>query len=254
MTGTAPRLVITAPAGIGRIAEGDDLCAIVLDALAREGEALEAGDVVVLAQKIVSKAEGRLVDLAGVRPSARARALAAETGKEARLVELILAESHDVIRTRPGLIIVRHKLGWVLANAGIDASNVEDGHVLLLPENPDASCAAIRAGLERRAGIAIGVVINDSLGRAWRLGTIGTALGAAGVAALKDLRGTPDLFGRPLQVSEIGLADEIAAAASIVMGQAGEARPVALVRGLPYGLEDGRGADLIRPTELDLFG
>ena len=254
MTGASPRLVITAPTGIGLIAEGDDLCAIVLDALAREGEALEAGDVVVLAQKIVSKAEGRLVDLASVTPSARANSLAAETGKEARLVELILAESSEVVRTRPGLIIVRHRQGWVLANAGIDASNVEEGHVLLLPEDPDASCAAIRAGLESHAGVAIGVVINDSLGRAWRLGTTGTALGASGVPAFKDMRGTLDMFGRPLQASEIGLADEIAAAASIIMGQAGEARPVALLRGLPYPLEDGRGADLIRPTELDLFG
>ncbi len=254
MTRGSPRLVISAPSGIGRIAEGADLCTVVLDALAREDEALAVGDIVVLAQKIVSKAEGRLVDLAAVRPSAPARALAAETAKDPRVVELILRESEQVVRSRPGLIIVRHRLGYVLANAGIDASNVGEGRVLLLPEDPDRSCAAIRAELERRTGVAPGVIINDSLGRAWRLGTTGTALGAAGLAALKDMRGSLDLFGRPLQVSEIGLADEVAAAASIVMGQAAEARPVVLVRGLPYPPEDGRGADLIRPAALDLFG
>ena len=154
----------------------------------------------------------------------------------------------------PGLIIVRHRLGYVLANAGIDASNVDRGHVLLLPEDPDASSAAIRSEIKHRTGIAPGVIINDSFGRAWRMGTIGTALGVAGLAALKDMRGTPDLYGRPLEVSEIGLADEIASAASIVMGQAGEALPVAVVRGVPYRAADGRSADLIRPIELDLFG
>ncbi len=253
MTGASPRLVVTAPSGIGRIGEGDDLCAIVLESLAREGEALAAGDILVLAQKIVSKAEGRLVRLDSVTPSARADALAAETAKDPRVVELILRESREIVRTRPGLIIARHRLGYVLANAGIDASNVGAGRVLLLPEDPDRSCAEIRAGLGRRSGIAPGVIINDSLGRAWRLGTTGAALGVSGIAALKDMRGNPDMFGRPLQVSEIGLADEIAAAASIVMGQAAEARPVALVRGLACPPGDGRGADLIRPVELDLF-
>ncbi len=253
MTRATPRLVVCAPSGIGPIAAGTDLCTIVLDALAGEGETLAAGDVLVLAQKIVSKAEGRLIDLATVRPSDAARALADETGKDPRVVELILRESDRVVRARPGLIIVRHRLGYVLANAGIDASNVGEGRVLLLPEDPDRSCADIRAELERRTGVAPGVVVNDSLGRAWRLGTTGTALGVAGLAALKDMRGTADLFGRPLQVSEIGLADEVAAAASILMGQAAEGRPVALVRGLPYPPEDGRGADLIRPSALDLF-
>ena len=183
MTGGSPRLSVIAPSGIGRIAAGDDLCTNILEALAREGEALAAGDVVVLAQKIVSKAEGRLVDLGTVEPSPRATALARETGKDPRLVELILAESARVIRTRPGLIIVRHRLGYVLANAGIDASNVDRGHVLLLPEDPDASSATIRSEIKHRTGIAPGVIINDSFGRAWRMGTIGTALGVAGLAA-----------------------------------------------------------------------
>ena len=253
MTHAAPRLVMSAPSGIGRIAESADLCAIILDALAREDEALEAGDILVLAQKIVSKAEGRMVDLATVTPSTPARALASETAKDPRVVELILRESERVVRSRPGLIVVRHRLGYVLANAGIDASNVDEGRVLLLPEDPDRSCTDIRAEIERRTGVAPGVIINDSLGRAWRLGTTGTALGVAGIAALKDMRGSPDLHGRPLQVTEIGLADEVAAAASILMGQAAEARPVVLVRGLPYPPEDGRGADLIRPPALDLF-
>ena len=254
MTGPPPTLAAIAPRGIGEIAEGDDLATIVLDALAGEGMRLEAGDVVVLAQKIVSKSEGRRVALAGVAPSEEARALAARTEKDPRLMELVLRESQEVMRARPGLVVVRHRLGHVLANAGIDASNVAAGHVLLLPEDPDRSCAALRAELLRRTGVAAGVVVNDSLGRAWRLGTVGAALGAAGLPALLDLRGTADRFGRELQTSELGLADEIAAAASIVMGQAAEGRPMALVRGLPYPLGAGRAADLIRPAARDLFG
>lgn len=254
MTGPPPTLAAIAPRGIGEIAEGDDLATIVLDALAGEGMRLEAGDVVVLAQKIVSKSEGRRVALAGVAPSEEARALAARTEKDPRLMELVLRESQEVMRARPGLVVVRHRLGHVLANAGIDASNVAAGHALLLPENPDRSCAALRAELRRRTGVTAGVVVNDSLGRAWRLGTVGAALGAAGLPALLDLRGTADRFGRELQTSELGLADEIAAAASIVMGQAAEGRPMALVRGLPYPLGAGRAADLIRPAARDLFG
>lgn len=253
MTGPPPALAVVAPRGIGEIAEGDDLAAVVLDALAGEGLRLEAGDVVVLAQKILSKSEGRQVALARVVPSERARALAARTEKDPRLIELVLRESREVMRARPGLIVVRHRLGHVLANAGIDASNVAAGHALLLPEDPDRSCAALREELRRRTGVAAGVVVNDSLGRAWRLGTVGAALGAAGLPALVDLRGTADRFGRELQTSELGLADEVAAAASIVMGQAAEGRPMALLRGLPYPPGPGRAADLIRPAARDLF-
>ena len=172
------------------------------------------------------------------------------------MIELILAESERVMRARPGLIVVRHRLGYVLANAGIDASNVEDGgeeRVLLLPRDPDGSAAALREAIRRRTGIAPGVVVADSLGRAWRLGTTATALGAAGVTALADLRGRPDMFGRPLAVSEVGLADQIAAAAALAMGEADERRPIALVRGLAAASDGARAADLIRPRESDLF-
>ncbi|MDE0174176.1 MAG: coenzyme F420-0:L-glutamate ligase [Defluviicoccus sp.] len=256
MTASAPRLEILALEGVPDISEGDDLCRIVLDAYRTSGLAPAPGDILVVAQKIVSKAEGRQVELASVSPSAEAERLAAETEKDARAIELILSESDEVMRARPGLIVVRHRLGYVLANAGIDASNVEgggDAHVLLLPRDPDRSAASLRAEIERRTGIAPGVIVGDSLGRAWRLGTTGTALGAAGVVALADLRGTPDMFGRPLTVSEVGLADQIASAAALAMGEADERRPIVLVRGLAAASEDSRAADLIRPREFDLF-
>lgn len=256
MTASAPRLEIVALEGVPDISEGDDLCRIVLDAYAATDLAPESGDILVVAQKIVSKAEGRLIDLATVSPSARAERLAQETEKDARVIELILSEAEEVMRTRPGLIVVRHRLGYVLANAGIDASNVEAGgeeRVLLLPEDPDGSAESLRAEIARRAGIAPGVIVSDSLGRSWRIGTVGTALGAAGVTALADLRGNPDMFGRPLMVSEVGLADQIASAAAIAMGEADERRPIALVRGLAAASEGACAADLIRPREFDLF-
>lgn len=256
MTASAPRLEILALEGVPDISEGDDLCGIVLDAYRTSALVPVPGDILVVAQKIVSKAEGRQVDLASVSPSAEAERLAAETEKDARVIELILSESDEVMRARPGLIVVRHRLGYVLANAGIDASNVEEGgdaHVLLLPQDPDRSAASLRAEIERRTGVAPGVIVGDSLGRAWRLGTTGTALGAAGVVALADLRGTPDMFGRPMMVSEVGLADQIASAAALAMGEAGERRPVVLVRGLAAASDDSRAADLIRPREFDLF-
>ena len=256
MTASAPRLEILALEGVPDISEGDDLCGIVLDAYRTSDLEPAPGDILVVAQKIVSKAEGRQVDLSSVSPSAEAERLAAETEKDARVIELILSESEEVMRARPGLIVVRHRLGYVLANAGIDASNVEEGgdaHVLLLPRDPDRSAASLRAEIEQRTGVVPGVIVGDSLGRAWRLGTTGTALGAAGVTALADLRGTPDMFGRPLMVSEVGLADQIASAAALAMGEAGERRPVVLVRGLAAASDDSRAADLIRPREFDLF-
>jgi coenzyme F420-0:L-glutamate ligase / coenzyme F420-1:gamma-L-glutamate ligase len=252
----APDLVLTAVPGIPLIEIGDDLATIIVKALRDADLALAAGDVLVLAQKIVSKAEARLVDLASVAPSPRAVALAKETGKDARLVELILEESTEVLRYRPGVLIVAHKLGLVLANAGIDRSNVgEDGseHVLLLPRDPDRSCAELRRAIATATGVEPGVMIIDSIGRAWRNGTIGTAIGVAGLPGLLDLRGTPDLFGRPLETTEIGLADELAAAASLVMGQAGEGTPVVLARGLGYGRRDGTASELVRAREKDLF-
>jgi coenzyme F420-0:L-glutamate ligase/coenzyme F420-1:gamma-L-glutamate ligase len=251
---SAPGLVLTALPGIPMIAAGDDLAAIIVTALHDADLALAPGDVLVLAQKIVSKAEGRTVDLATVTPSPRAVALAKETGKDARVVELILEESTEVLRHRSGVLIVAHKLGLVLANAGIDRSNVDGGdHVLLLPRDPDRSCAALRRAIAAATGVEIGVMIIDSIGRAWRNGTIGTAIGVAGSPGLLDLRGAPDLFGRPLETTEVGLADELAAAASLVMGQAGEGTPVVLARGLRYGRRDGTASELIRPREKDLF-
>ncbi|GAA4353657.1 coenzyme F420-0:L-glutamate ligase [Variovorax defluvii] len=242
--------------GLPEIGPGADLCTLILDGLAACSETLQSGDVLVLAQKIVSKAEGRLIDLRDVAPSAQAHALAAKAGKDPRLVELILRESHEVLRCRPGVIIVEHRLGFVMANAGIDQSNVEqhgDGMALLLPLDPDASCAALRQQLSARAAATPAVVIIDSHGRAWRQGTVGVAIGVSGLPALQDLRGQPDRHGRPLEVTEVGLADELAAAASLLMGQAREGRPVVLARGVPGVPGTGCARDLVRPRALDLF-
>ena len=251
---------ITALTGVPAVKPGDDLARAALDAMAASGLAFAHGDVLVCAQKIVSKAEGRQVALDSVTPGPRALELAAETGKDARLVELILSEAQEVVRTRPNLIVVRHRLGLVLANAGIDQSNLGAGEgygegpqALLLPLDPDASAAQLRAALHAATGQQVAVLVIDSLGRAWRMGTTGTAIGVAGMPALLDLRGRPDLNGRLLESSELGLADELAAAASLAMGQASEGRPRVLVRGLPVMGEPGSAADLIRPLQMDLF-
>jgi coenzyme F420-0:L-glutamate ligase / coenzyme F420-1:gamma-L-glutamate ligase len=248
-------LELVALPGIPMVRAGDDLAALIIAALDRREP--RDGDVIVVAQKIVSKAEGRTVDLATVTPSATATKLAAEVGKDPRLVEVILGESTRVVRSRPNLIIVQHRLGFVMANAGIDQSNVAptDGvhRVLLLPRDPDASAEALRARLRQRYGVALGIIISDSFGRAWRRGTCGIAIGAAGLPSLIDLRGQPDLFGRTLEVSIIGFADEIAAAASLLQGQAAEAQPVVLVRGLDWSAPLAPAADLVRPLEEDLF-
>lgn len=243
------QLTATALPDLPEIRPGDDLAALLRAALTRAGIVPEAGDVLVLAQKIVSKAEGRLVDLADVTPSARAEELAATAQKDPRLVELILRESQEVLRCVPGVIIVQDNRGFVMANAGIDASNVSgsDTRVLLLPENPDASAQRLADAL----GMA--VVINDSFGRAWRMGTCGTAIGVAGMPALLDLRGRPDRAGRPLQTSELALADEVAATGSLMMGQADEGRPAVHLRGVPGVAGSGRAADLVRPKHMDLF-
>ncbi len=242
--------------GVPEVVVGDDLAEIVLAALRATGCALRGRDVLVIAQKIVSKAEGRAVFLDEVTPSARAVTLAAEVDKDPRLVELILAESIRVVRQRPGVLIVEHRNGVVLANAGIDASNVapDEGRerVLLLPEDADRSCADLRRALARRGKVDVGVIVNDSIGRAWRLGTVGIALGASGLSALVDLRGHADRHGRALQVSEVAVADELAAAASLMMGQGDQGTPIVLARGVPYG-GDGSARDLLRPAELDLF-
>jgi coenzyme F420-0:L-glutamate ligase/coenzyme F420-1:gamma-L-glutamate ligase len=242
--------------GVPLVQPGDDLAAIVMRALAAFGARLLPRDVLIVAQKIVSKAEGRIVDLNTVAPSPRAIELGHATAKDPRVVELILAESTEVLRQRPGAIIVAHRLGFVLANAGIDASNVgPDGaeRVLLLPADPDRSCRALRDTLRERTGVDVAVLIIDSFGRAWRNGTVGTAIGVSGFPALADLRGTPDLFGRPLQITEVGLADELAAAASLLMGQAAEGTPIVLARGVPYERRESDIQELIRAKAQDLF-
>jgi coenzyme F420-0:L-glutamate ligase/coenzyme F420-1:gamma-L-glutamate ligase len=257
LTAALLRLSVIALSGVPEVARGDDLAEIVLGACKASGEALQDGDILVLAQKIVSKSEGRLVRLAEVTPSARAVMLAAATAKDPRIVELILSESTEVLRAERNVLIVVHRLGFVLANAGIDQSNVaadsEDAAALLLPLDPDSSCARLRAALKERTGKDVAVVVNDSLGRAWRAGTVGTALGASGLPGLLDLRGQPDRHGRILRSTEVGFADEVAAAASMVMGQGAEGRPVVLVRGLPLPPKPGRAADLLRRPEQDLF-
>lgn len=253
-------LTLTAFAGIPLVHSGDDLVALILQSLQQTSIKLEDGDILVIAQKIVSKAEGRYVKLADVKPSERAFQLAEETGKDPRLVELILSESREIVRYRSSVIVAENRQGVVLANAGIDHSNVEkDGgeeQVLLLPLDPDASAANIRKQLQRKTNRNLAVIINDSLGRAWRNGTTGTALGVSGLPALLDLRGRPDLFGEPLQTSEEAIADELSAAASLLQGQAGEGRPVILIRGYDFSgisTQNTGTFGLIRPKEKDLF-
>jgi coenzyme F420-0:L-glutamate ligase/coenzyme F420-1:gamma-L-glutamate ligase len=241
------------------IRQGDNLADIVLNALQENIIVLEDNDILVFAQKIVSKAEGREVNLVSVTPSQRAIELAEQTEKEPRLVELILQESNEVLRTRPGTIIVEHKLGFVCANAGIDHSNVAgagntaEEWVLLLPAEPDRSAALIRKEILSKTGKQIGILIIDSHGRAWRNGTVGVAIGIAGLPGLQDMRGQPDLFGFTLRITQVGVADELAAAASLLMGQAAEGTPVVHVRGFPYTLREGSLKELIRPKEQDLF-
>lgn len=252
-------LVLTPLPAIPLVQAGDDLAKIILESIGRAGLDIQAGDILVLAQKIVSKSEGRLVNLASITPTSKALDLAASSEKDPRLVELILRESREVLRTRPGTIIVEHRLGFVCANAGIDHSNVSgkgddvQDWVLLLPENPDASADALRCRLEEAGGAQLGVLIIDSHGRAWREGTVGVAIGLSGLPGLMDLRGRPDLFGYRLRVTQVGVGDELASAASLVMGQADEGTPVVHVRGFPYPMRAANLKELLRPREIDLF-
>jgi coenzyme F420-0:L-glutamate ligase/coenzyme F420-1:gamma-L-glutamate ligase len=274
-------LTLTPLPNIPLIKKDDDLAKIILNA---SDFVLQDGDIFVLAQKIVSKAEGRLVNLADVEPSASALQLATDTDKDARLVELILQESNEIIRTRPGLIVVEHKLGFICANAGIDHSNVcpplpyrasppegrrtsplspsgeragmrgeSDEYALLLPKNPDLSARKLRDTLEAATGKKLGILIIDSHGRAWRNGIVGITIGVAGIPAIVDKRGDVDLFGREMRITQIGAADELAAAASLMMGQTNEGKPIVHVRGFPYPLKESNLSELIRPKEADLF-
>jgi coenzyme F420-0:L-glutamate ligase/coenzyme F420-1:gamma-L-glutamate ligase len=252
-------LTLTALPDIPLIRQGDNLADILANSLHRSQLEAEAGDILVLAQKIVSKAEGRLKNLASIIPGARALELAAMAEKDARVVELMLQECNEVLRVRPGTIIVEHRLGFVCANAGIDHSNVagsgdvNEEYVLLLPEDPDRSATRIREELRILLGVDLGVLIIDSHGRAWRNGTAGLAIGLSGMPGLIDLRGQPDLFEYALRITQVGAADELAAAASLVMGQAQEGTPAVHVRGFPYPLREGSLKELLRPKEQDLF-
>jgi len=254
---SAVELRLIALSNFPQVVGGDDLAALTAQALARDGLALRAEDVLVFAQKVVSKSEGRRIDLATVVPSARALGLAQTVQKDARLVELVLRESRRIVRYAKDVLIVEHRLGFTMANAGIDQSNVADPadgeFALLLPEDPDASAARLRERLRVLTGCDPGVLISDSFGRPWRVGTVGVAIGCAGLPATLDLRGQKDLFGRQLRVTVVGHADEIASAASLLMGQASEACPVILVRGIALRASPIPASALIRPQEQDLF-
>ncbi|MEW6285591.1 MAG: coenzyme F420-0:L-glutamate ligase [Chloroflexota bacterium] len=264
-------LTLTPLAHIPLIRHGDNLADILVSALRANDIQLADGDILVVTSKIVSKAEGRMVNLATVTPSPRALELAEQTQKDPRLVELVLQESAEILRTRPGTIIVEHRLGFVCANAGIDHSNVSptpnspppilgeglgvggEEWVLLLPQDPDLSSRKMRDEIQSKTGKHIGVMIIDSHGRAWRIGTVGVCIGLSGIPAVVDERGWKDLFGYELKITIVGVADELAAAASLVMGQAAEGTPAVHVRGFPYPLREGSLKELLRPKEQDMF-
>ncbi|MBT6728839.1 MAG: coenzyme F420-0:L-glutamate ligase [Deltaproteobacteria bacterium] len=243
--------------GIPLINKADNLCQLILDAIEANKLILKDGSILVLAQKIVSKAEDRFVNLKTIKPTALAIEYSVKTDKDPRLVELILQESKSVIRHRKGVLVVENHQGLIMANAGIDHSNVEqdpeNDWVLLLPEKPDKSAASLHNELLRKTGCKIGVIINDSIGRAWRNGTIGTAIGVAGLSSIVDLRGQADLFGNQLRVSEEAIADELASAASLMQGQADEGLPVVLIEGYHTSSQHIPASELIRPEEKDLF-
>jgi coenzyme F420-0:L-glutamate ligase/coenzyme F420-1:gamma-L-glutamate ligase len=256
---SADSLTLVALQNFPLVQADDDIGEIILDLLHKQELKLEQSDILVIAQKIISKAERRLVFLDEVVPSAKAKELATTCNKDPRVIELILNESRDIIRVRDGLIIAEHKLGMIMANAGIDQSNIGDYQdrpaVLLLPVNPDRSAQNIRNKIQETCGNSPGIIINDSIGRAWRNGITGHAIGSAGLSSLIDQRGRVDLFGRVLDHTEVAHADECAAAASLLMGQADEGKPVVLIQGLNINTDTihGETADLIRDKSTDLF-
>jgi coenzyme F420-0:L-glutamate ligase/coenzyme F420-1:gamma-L-glutamate ligase len=253
---SSSRVVITAAENFPLIRPGDDLPAIIASSLRKQFGTLQGGDIVSVAQKIVSKAANRYLNLADIEPSATARELADVTGKDPRFVEAVLGESSAVLRAVPGILIVEHRLGLIMANAGIDQSNIEHEpgeRVLLLPEDPDAFCDRLKRYLDDEFGIFTGVVMTDSFGRPWRLGTTGVAIGSAGFPPLLSMIGKPDLFGRTLRATEIALADQIAAAAVLVTGEASEGQPVVLISGLDWQPSDAGARALNRPKHQDLF-
>jgi coenzyme F420-0:L-glutamate ligase/coenzyme F420-1:gamma-L-glutamate ligase len=251
---TSRSLIVTPLLGIPLIQPGDDITQVIVDGLEKNGLSLQEGDALVITSKIISKSEGRIFTLAEVVPSAEAEALAEEVLKDPRLVELVLQESVAISRKAPNSLVVRHRLGFVSANAGLDQSNVDtDGQVLLLPLDPDGSAAKIHEDLKERFGVSVGIVVSDSHGRPFRLGTAGIAIGVAGMPALLDLRGNQDLFGRVLKVSMQGYADMVASAAQIVAGEGDEGLPIVLIRGLNYPQQAGKATDLCRSIEDDLY-
>lgn len=250
------QLTLTTLPNIPLVQRGDDISRLILNGLDAEGITLAEDDVILIVSKILSKAEGRVVRLQDVTPSARAVELAAQTAKDPREVEWVLRESQEVVRTRKGLIVTRHRLGFVCANAGIDHSNVEEGageYILLLPADPDGAADRIRRELHAKTGVSVAVVIVDSHGRPHRMGTVGIAIGAAGLPALEDWRGRQDLFGYQLKSTDVGLADMLASAATVLFGQAREGTPIVHARGAAWNGKPGTAHDLVRPQEMDLF-
>lgn len=241
--------------GFPNVRPGDDLSRLVADSLAQNGITLQPGDIVACAQKIVSKAEARYVRLENVTPGPEAEDWAKRTGKDPRLVQVTLDEANYVLRYRPNLLVVEQRLGMVMANAGIDQSNIDGAgdQVLLLPEDPDRSAEALAAGLEAITGVRPAVLITDSVGRAWRIGTAGIAIGAAGIRTVNDIRGQADMMGRELKVSIVGHGDQLAAMACVAMGEGAEGTPVVLIRGLPLEPEPLPAAALVRPAQDDMF-
>ncbi|MEC7647067.1 MAG: coenzyme F420-0:L-glutamate ligase [Pseudomonadota bacterium] len=251
------RLTLIALKGIPLVKPGDGLANLIGDALEQSDERLADGDILVVAQKIVSKTENRLVDVTTIEPSDQAKDLAVEVDKDPRVVEMILRESRAVIRKKPGVLIVENNLGLIMANAGIDHSNVEsevpERMLLLLPEDPDASAKRLQRAIRCKFGVDVGVIINDSVGRPWRIGTMGLAIGISGLPAVTDLRGDKDLFGRELRVSEEAVGDELAAAASLLQGQGAEGKPVVLVRGFRSDAPCQSATAALRAAEEDMF-
>lgn len=250
-------VTLEAITGLPEIRPGDDLARLIGDVLLQNDLRPEANDILIVAQKIVSKAENRLIDLNTVTAGARARELAAATDKDPRWVELILSESAAVVRAARGVLIVRHRLGYVMANAGIDRSNVAGAEgrelAVLLPADPEASARVLRARLMERFGVVLAVVISDSFGRPWRMGTLNVALAAAGLPALDDRRGQRDRQGRVLEVTQVAVGDAVAAAAGLVMGEGAEGTPAVLLRGFECDAPARDATSLIRPLAEDLF-
>ena len=248
-------MTLFAVEGIPLVKPGDDLAALICACLAEMGETLQPGDILVVAQKIVSKAEGRLVHLRDVTPDRRAQGVAQAVRKDPRTVHVVLSDSREIVRMRPGLLVVEQRGGWICANAGVDRSNVDEDEVLaLLPADADGSAAALRAQLEAHTGVAPAVIINDSHGRPWRVGTVGTCIGCAGLPPVWDQRGLHDLYGYELVGSEECIADELAASASLLMGQSNEGRPVIVIRGYRLPDKPHRPATAIqRPAAMDVF-